>query len=98
MFTGTKQRHLKENNMGKNSLALMFLLISIASFSQNGILRGFIYEKLNGEPIPFVKVKVYLNDSIKGGGVTDVNGFFSIPKLKIGTYGIKINQIGFENY
>ena len=84
--------------MVKISLLLVFILLSIHSFSQNGIIRGFVYEKSNGEPVPFVKVKAYLNDSIKGGGVTDVNGFFSIPKLKIGTYGIKINQIGFENY
>lgn len=90
---------MKENyNMIKIKLVSVFILISVISFGQNGIVRGFVYEKLNGEPIPFVKVKVYLNDSIKGGGVTDVNGFFSIPKLKTGTYGIKINQIGFENY
>ena len=90
---------MKENcKMVKIKIVFVFILISVISFGQNGIVRGFVYEKLNGEPIPFVKVKVYLNDSIKGGGVTDVNGFFSIPKLKIGTYGIKINQIGFENY
>ena len=84
--------------MVKISLLLVFILMSILSFSQNGMIRGFVYEKSNGEPVPFVKVKVYFNDSIKGGGVTDVNGFFSIPKLKMATYGIKINHIGFENY
>jgi hypothetical protein len=77
---------------------LLILFITVYSYSQNGIIRGFVYEKLNGEPIPFVKVKVFLNDSIKGGGVTDVNGFFSVPKLKIGLYTLKIDQYGFEPF
>ena len=75
MNIGLKLNFKKENNMIKYTLIFM-LLFSGITYSQDAIVRGFIYEKLNGEPIPFVKVKLYFNDSIKGGGITDVNGFF----------------------
>lgn len=79
-------------------LFLIFVItfITTVSFGQNGIIRGFVYEKINGEPIPFVKVKIFLNDTIRGGGVTDVNGFFSVPKLNLGKYTLKIEHFGFE--
>ncbi len=82
----------------KHFFNLLIILISTISFGQNGIFRGFVYEKINGEPIPFVKVKVYKNDSLKGGGLTDVNGFFSVPKLVPGDYSLKIEHVGFEIY
>jgi len=51
--------------------------------------RGFIYEKETGEVVPFQKIK--LQSSTKTtGSISDVNGFFSIPKLTPGEYTITI--------
>ncbi|MBI1835830.1 MAG: TonB-dependent receptor plug domain-containing protein [Flavobacteriia bacterium] len=70
-------------------------IFSIAtSYSQDHTVRGFVYEKKNGEPILFEKV-VLLNvkdSTIYAGATTDVNGFFTIPKVAIGTYILRIDN------
>jgi hypothetical protein len=70
------------------------------SFGQDHILRGFIYDSENGEPVPFEKVT--LIPTVKSisitGAITDVNGFFSIPKLAIGTYLLRVEDLNFKNY
>jgi hypothetical protein len=72
----------------------IFSFLSYFSFSQQAIVRGFVYEKANGEPIPFQKVKLVSQNNTTYGAVTDINGFFSIPKLSVGTYNMKIeNQL-----
>ncbi|MBI2258242.1 MAG: TonB-dependent receptor [Flavobacteriia bacterium] len=62
------------------------------TFSQNGTIRGFVYEKENGEPIPFLKVKVISLKNITFGAITDVNGFYSVPKLPMGEFQIKVES------
>jgi hypothetical protein len=77
----------------------LFACISF-SFGQDHILRGFIYDAENGEPVPFEKVT--LIPTIKSisitGAITDVNGFFSIPKLAMGTYLLRVEDLNFKNY
>ena len=61
---------------------ITLVLLTFTSFSQDNTVRGFIYDKSNGEPMSFEKIKVLkLDSSIVAGAVTDLNGFFSIPKL-----------------
>jgi hypothetical protein len=69
------------------------LILSFNGISQESIFRGFIYEKASGEVIPFQKVKVYASDSTFFGAMTDVNGFFSIPKLQLGIYTVRIESM-----
>jgi hypothetical protein len=77
----------------------LFACISF-SFGQDHILRGFIYDSENGEPVPFEKVT--LIPTVKSiaitGAITDVNGFFSIPKLAIGTYLLRVEDLNYKNY
>ncbi|MFM2040975.1 MAG: hypothetical protein RLZZ493_1564 [Bacteroidota bacterium] len=77
----------------------LFACISF-SFGQDHILRGFIYDAENGEPVPFEKVT--LIPTVKSisitGAITDVNGFFSIPKLAMGTYLLRVEDLNFKNY
>lgn len=81
----------------KNILTFLFFLFTLNFvFSQQATIRGFIYEKANGEPIPFQKVKVISETNTTYGAVTDINGFFSIPKLMIGNFTIKIENQMFE--
>ena len=66
-------------------LTLLFLFTT-SIFSQNGTIRGFVYNKESGEPI------IFCNVSLEGttmGAPTDVNGYFSIAKVPAGNYKIK---------
>lgn len=83
---------------------ILFLFGFIAcvsfSFGQEHILRGFIYDAENGEPVPFEKVT--LIPTVKTiqitGAITDVNGFFSIPKLKIGAYLLRVEDLNYKSF
>lgn len=76
-------------------ITLVFL--SFTSFSQDNTVRGFIYDKSNGEPMSFEKIKVLkLDSSIVAGAVTDLNGFFSIPKLEKGNFLLKVENFKYE--
>ena len=79
----------------KKFFAALLLLVTVSAFAQNqkGSVKGFIYDKVNGEGIPFATVKV---DSTEFGATTDDQGFFFIPNLAVGNYKILINYIGYE--
>lgn len=72
----------------------LFCLISIVSFSQTATIRGFVYEKETGEPM------IFTNVHLKGtayGANTDVNGYYSISKIKPGTYTLMVTSLGFDS-
>ena len=80
----------------RNQLLIIFLLFSIVSFAQNtGVVKGFIYDKDNGEAVLFTNV--YLKGT-KYGASTDVNGFFFIDKVPEGTYTIEVSYLGYARY
>lgn len=74
------------------------LYISILFFSsqligQTKTVRGFVYDQSNGEPLAYEKVKLLSTDSSTvAGAVTDLNGFFQIPKLEGKLYLIKVDN------
>jgi hypothetical protein len=75
-------------------LALLLLLFPLALLAQQkGTIRGFIYDKQNGEPVLFTPV------FLKGtqlGSLTDVNGFYSISEVPVGNYELMVSTIGFD--
>jgi hypothetical protein len=76
---------------------ITLVLLTFTSFSQDNTVRGFIYDKSNGEPMSFEKIKVLkLDSSIVAGAVTDLNGFFSIPKLDKGSFLLKVDNFKYE--
>jgi hypothetical protein len=78
-------------------LSVVLLMISTASFSQNHTVRGFLYEKENGEPLAFEKVRLFQKDgTLFDGGMTDVYGLFSIAKVPKGDYYILIETTEHE--
>jgi len=78
-------------------LLITLVFLTFTGFSQENTIRGFIYDKSNGEPMSFEKIKVLkLDSSIIAGAVTDLNGFFSIPKLAKGKYILKVENFKFE--
>lgn len=73
---------------------LLVVIFFNTAFSQTGAIRGFVYDKENGEPIIFCNV--YLKGS-QYGGVTDVNGYFNITKIKAGTYNLMVSYLGYDS-
>ena len=57
---------------------LLLLFAQLTLFAQKGSVRGFVYDKENGEPIMFCNV-IIEGKSI--GASTDVNGFFNITNV-----------------
>lgn len=80
--------------MAKLFLSLTFVFITVLGISQNGTIRGFVYNKSNGEPVAFSNV--YLKGTTNGG-TTDMNGFFTIPKIKPGTYVLLVTNLEFDS-
>ncbi len=80
--------------MKKTLLTALFgLLYSFLAIAQHAELRGFIYDKENGEPIIFTNVIV---KELMIGKATDINGFYAISKMKAGTYTILCWSLGYD--
>jgi len=64
------------------------------------MIRGFIYDNTNGELIPFQKVLLIPTEKEKQilGATTDVDGFFSFPKVELGTYLLKVQNNEFVTH
>ena len=74
-------------------------LFKTLSFGQDFNIRGFIYNKENGEAAIFEKVLLLkIDSSILTVANTDVNGFFSFPKIEIGEYIVKIDNGNFKPF
>ncbi|MNK02299.1 TonB-dependent Receptor Plug Domain protein [compost metagenome] len=85
----------------KHILSLVaFLTISIYSFSQDHNIRGFLFNNENGEVVPFEKVILVPTEKTQSilGAAADVNGFFSIAKVPMGTYLLKVQTTDFKEY
>ncbi len=82
--------------MKKQLIIIIIFLMTTALFAQNtGVLKGFIYDKENGEAVLFTNV--YLKGT-KYGASTDVNGFFFIDKVPEGTYTVEVSYLGYAKF
>ncbi len=80
--------------MKKNIFFFYFILFfSLKLFSQTANIRGFVYEKGNGEPMIFTNV--YLKGTTHGAS-TDVNGYYSISKVPVGSYTLLVSFLGYD--
>lgn len=78
------------------TLFVFFSMFTAFSFyaQETGTIRGFVYDKANGEPVIFTNVK------IKGTGIgspTDVNGFYQISNAPVGEVVLEITNIQYLN-
>lgn len=73
-------------------LALIFLPTLL--LAQQGSIKGFVYDKENGEPCMFANVSII---GTNFGAATDINGYFSIPKIPDGDYQIVITYVGYDS-
>lgn len=75
---------------------LLFLISAGAAFSQDYTIRGVVYNKANGEAMPYEKVRLLKSDSSSAGGaITDIDGLFSINKVGKGSYILKVESFGY---
>lgn len=70
-----------------------FFLLSLGAIAQTGSLKGFVYDKSNGEPLSGATVSI---PSLKKGAQSNLEGFYNIPKLPPGNYDVQITLIGYE--
>ena len=78
----------------KLKLFLLLITIHFSIFSQDYTIRGFIFDKSSGEPVAYEKVKLLKSSdsSIVAGAISDLDGFFNIPKINKGNFLIKIER------
>ncbi len=84
----------------KIHFTFLFSLLFIGfSYSQQHAIRGFIVNKSSAEPILFEKVYLLeLDSSIAGSATSDVDGFYNIPKVNIGSYILKVENGTFKKH
>lgn len=76
------------------SFIVLLLTTLIQAQAQTGEVRGFVYDKESGEPIIFTPV--YLQET-KQGISTDINGFYTLNKIKPGTYTLRCYALGYDS-
>lgn len=80
-----------------NRSILVLLLLSaffMAAYTQNGTVRGNIYEKESGNPVIYCNVQLA---GTKFGTTTDLDGFFVISNVPAGDYRLVATYIGYDS-
>ncbi len=75
-------------------LGSSILFFTIGSYAQSGAIKGFVLDKENGEPCMFANVSV---QGTSFGAATDINGYFSIPKIPDGDYTLIITYVSYDS-
>jgi hypothetical protein len=77
------------------NLIITILLLSFFSgkTQTTGTIKGFVYDKSNGEAAPFINV--YLKGTTIGAN-TDINGFFTINRIPPGNYVLTVTSFDFD--
>ncbi|NNC95568.1 MAG: TonB-dependent receptor [Chitinophagales bacterium] len=75
-------------------LVFFTLLSSFSAWSQNGVIKGRVFDPVNNEPVAFANV-VIQNTTI--GTITDDDGNYQITDLDPGIYNLQISFIGFQS-
>jgi hypothetical protein len=83
--------------MLKRILLPLLILICNSLAAQDYVIRGFLHDASNGEPISDERVKVLKLDSTPIAlGYSNIAGFFSVPKLPMGSYILKVEKGKYE--
>ena len=75
------------------TLLLALLALPMFAFAQTGAVRGNVYDKETTQPVSFATVKL---QGVSLGAATDINGFFTISNVPVGSYKLEINFLGYE--
>ncbi|MDC0303509.1 TonB-dependent receptor [Flavobacteriales bacterium] len=75
------------------TIASILVFLNSATYGQTGKVKGFVYDKENGEPVLFTNV------TIKGttlGAATDVNGYYTITNIPVGPKMLMVTYLGYD--
>ncbi|MEZ4938944.1 MAG: TonB-dependent receptor [Crocinitomicaceae bacterium] len=80
----------------KHFLLLLLVISSVSNIvlGQDAVLKGFVYDDKTQEPVPFTNV--YIKE-LETGAVTDLDGFYQIPKIPAGTYTVKVTNVQYDS-
>ena len=65
------------------TLFLLFVTLFNISYSQSGVLKGYVKDATSNEEIPFANVFV---EQLNSGVATDFDGFFEFKDMKPGLF------------
>jgi len=85
-----KNRIIRNANFSIAILVLISLFSFRAVAQETGTVRGFVYDKANGEPVMFTNV-IIKGTSI--GSPTDVNGFYQISNAPVGEIVLVVSNV-----
>jgi hypothetical protein len=74
-------------------ILIVQLLTASVIFAQDGNLKGFVYDKENGEPCAFANVYF---DGTSLGAATNINGYFNINKIPEGEFNLIVSYLGYD--
>ncbi len=75
------------------SLLLSMLLAPFLVLSQQGTIKGRVFNEENNEPLPFTNLILYETNI---GSTTDLDGNFTFTGVKPGFVRLKVSAVGFE--
>lgn len=88
------RQNMKEStNLKLLFFVLLFLGLTQIASAQNAEIRGFVYDKNTGEPILFTNV---ILEGTGLGAATNIDGFYSISRLKPGSYTLVCTYLGYD--
>jgi CarboxypepD_reg-like domain/TonB-dependent Receptor Plug Domain len=77
------------------SFFLSFFLIPFIALAQKGTVRGNVYDKESAQPVGFATVAI---EGMSLGTTTDINGFFTVPEIPVGTHTLRVSFVGYQDF
>jgi hypothetical protein len=77
----------------KYILTVLCVFSVLLVHAQKASVRGFVFDKATGEPVPFALVEVV---EAKAANMTDMEGFFTISGIEPGTYTLQASFMGYD--
>lgn len=75
------------------TLLILMLLVVGSALSQNGIIKGKVFNPINNEPVPFANVVI---QGTTLGASTDIDGNYQISGLEPKLYNVEATSLGFR--
>lgn len=72
---------------------LFLILLSFATFAQNGTIKGKVVEAANNQSVPFANIVIVGTTT---GVSSDLDGNYEITGLEPGTYDVSVSFLGFK--
>jgi len=77
-------------------LLLAIIIFSESTKAQTSEITGRVIDKSNQLPISNVAVSVIQNGEVLYGSESSENGFFRITIVEVGSYSVRLSQVGYE--